>query len=163
MLFKEDIARVYKNTGRINDARKEVQDIVNTIEEGEKAGYNYDLVRARLYCEILEDFDLAIIYAERAKERWPEHVDLNKALALIYYKLGKYEDANYYLTKATSVQLNNPSLMCLSGLLKYKAGNSKEGIVILKKAMQQMHNQHSILTVEAHDLISKNDLSVSMK
>lgn len=59
--------------------------------------------------------------------------------------------------------MNNPSLLCLSGLLKHKAGNSKEGIDILKKAMQQMHFQYSILTVEAHDLISKNDLSVSMK
>ncbi|MCR6637617.1 MAG: hypothetical protein NVV82_01080 [Sporocytophaga sp.] len=161
--FKQDMAQVYKYSGRINDARKEVQDIINTIEEGEKGGCNYDLVRAKLYTEILEDFDLALIYAERAKDRWPENVDLNIALALIYYKIGKYEEANYYLKKATSIQMNNPSLLCLSGLLKHKAGNSKEGIDILKKAMQQMHFQYSILTVEAHDLISKNDLSVSMK
>jgi len=163
MLFKQDIAQIYKNSGRTNDARKEVQDIVNTIEEGEKAGCNYDLIRARLYSEILEDFDLALIYAERAKNRWPENVDLNKVLSLIYYKLGEYEDANYYLGKATSVQSNDPSLMVLSGLLKYKTGNFKEGIDMIKKAMRHMHFQYSILTVEAHDLISKNDLSVSMR
>ncbi|MBO9699022.1 MAG: tetratricopeptide repeat protein [Sporocytophaga sp.] len=163
MVFKQDIALIYKNTGRINDAKKEVQDIVNSIEEGEKAGCNYDLVRARLYSEILEDFDLALIYAERAKERWPENVDLNKVLSLIFYKLGEYEDAGYYLNKATSVQPNEPSLMCLSGLLKYKRGNSKEGIDMIKKAMHQLHYQHSILTVEANDLIAKNDLSISLK
>ncbi|WP_028978709.1 tetratricopeptide repeat protein [Sporocytophaga myxococcoides] len=163
MVFKQDIALIYKKTGRINDARKEVQDIVNSIEEGEKAGCNYDLERARLYSEILEDFDLALIYAERAKNIRPENVDLNKVLSLIFYKLGEYEDAAYYLSKATSVQPNDPSMMCLSGLLKYKTGNLKEGIDIIKKAMHQLHYQHSILTVEAHDLIAKNDLSISMR
>lgn len=163
MLFKQDIARIYKNAGRMNDARKEVQDIINIIEEGEKVGCNYDLVRASLYSEILEDFDLAFIYAERAKNIYPENVDINKVLSLIYYKLGKYGDASYYLNKANSIQANDPSLMCLSGLLKCKTGNSQEGIVIIKRAMAQMHYHCGALTGEAQYLLSKEDLSVSIK
>lgn len=163
IVFKEDIARTYKIAGRMNDARKEVQDIVNDLEEGEKTGCNYDLIRANIYCEILEDYDLALIYAERARSRWPENVDLNKLLAIIYYKVGDNENAELYLKKAAQVQENNPQISCLSGLLKYKSGEVKEGISIMKKSVPKLNFYYCSVAFEAEDLIAKNDISLSVK
>ena len=66
---------------------------ITMLEEDKAAGHVADLELANAYLYLTDDLDQALDFAEAEYDRRPENIDVNKAMALIYNKMGNPDKA----------------------------------------------------------------------
>lgn len=71
--------------------RRSPADILQMLADDDRSGHKMDLEYARVYLDLLDDPDKALTYALKEYASRPENIDVNKALALIYHRMGNEE------------------------------------------------------------------------
>ena len=158
--FTEEMAQVYQLLGEKQKAKDEALRVVDMLEEDAEAGHAVDLELANLYATLLEDDDKALTYAEEAYEKRPDNIDVNRCLALVYYKKGDFAKAAAYAKAANRTKRQDPDLLMLSGLIGYKSGNKKEGIALMRQSLVKDPCQQDELAMEAKKLMKESVLSL---
>jgi tetratricopeptide (TPR) repeat protein len=151
--FTEEMAEVHELTGQKELAKKEALSVVDMLQEDAGAGHFVDLELANLYAKHLNNCDKALEYVEIEYEKRPDNIDVNKCLALIYYKKGDLIKASQYAKVANRTHRQDPDLLMLSGLIGYKSGDKKLGIALIKQSLHTDPFQQDELTKEAMALI----------
>lgn len=147
--FTEEMANVYEMEGKKEKSHEVATSVIGMLEEDAEAGHFVDLEMANLYSKLLNDQDKALDYANNEYEKRPDNIDVNKCLAMVYYKKNKLSEAKQYLKVANKTNRQDPELMCLSGLINYKTGNKPAGLKLIKASFDMNPFQHEDLTVEA--------------
>lgn len=127
--FKEDLADVFNFSGQ----REKANQTANLVIEGmakdarkgnsdENIGHYADRELAYAYLKV-NDYDKALEHAMLEYNRRPNNIDVNEAVAWIYYNKGDYAKALPYIQVALKTNSKNPTLLCRAGLIFEKSGD----------------------------------------
>jgi tetratricopeptide (TPR) repeat protein len=132
--FYADLAYIYKETGRKELADKTAQEVLAMMADDEAKGHVMNLEYAKLYMNLMEDYDKALEYVKKELDVRPMNIDVNKVAAEIYYKKGDMANAQEHLAIALSTGSKNPELMMVAGLINIATGNKAQGELLVKLA-----------------------------
>jgi len=108
--FYVQLAELYKNTGRENEMKETMKEVLNMLEDDMKHGHNMSLEYAKIYLDFFNDADGALKYLQQDRDMRPENIDINRMLAKIYIIKKDKAQAQVYLLKATKTNSKHPEL-----------------------------------------------------
>lgn len=138
--FSDELTDLYKLNNEKQKAEKNAEDVIemlgpNASVEG-TTGHGHYADRELAYAYLkLNDTDDALKHAQTEYERRPENIDVCETLGWVQYKKGNYKEANTLINKALKTNSKNPVLLCRAGLIKVKAGETEQGKLLIKKAV----------------------------
>ncbi|GEO06060.1 hypothetical protein AAE02nite_37240 [Adhaeribacter aerolatus] len=154
--FQEELVRLYQQQGATRKANNLMEELIAGLKEDQKSGHLMDLELANIYLNLKNDPDKALAYARKEYKRRPENIDVCKTLAAIYYKKQDYQRANAFLQKATRTNSQDPTLVCLNGLVKYRLGDRVAGETLIRKSLATDPFQYTAYSTEGKSLLSQS-------
>ena len=133
--FYVELAALYQATNRVGKSQKLIEEILEMLQEDVDSGHNMNMEYAQIYLDLIGDYDKALDYALTEYEKRPNNIDVNKLVAMAYYKKDNYQKAQAHIKKASSTNTKNPELLLLKGLIAEKMGDKKIGQQFVKMAM----------------------------
>lgn len=118
--FYEQLAGIYKATGRTSDFDRTVKEVLAMMEDDVKNGHNMDLEYASVYADLLGDYDKALEFAQKEYQKRPENIDVNRKMAMIYQQKGDMQSAKKHAAVARRTGSRHPELQSLEALLAVK-------------------------------------------
>jgi len=146
--FFVQLAALYKATDRQAEADKLIEEIWVMLQDDMDSGHNMNMEYAQIYLDLVGDYDKALAYAMKEYEKRPENIDVNKLVAITYYKKGDYEKAHAHIEKASITNSQNGELLLVKGLTAKKLGNKAESKKAIKTAMDTNPYLSNCLTEE---------------
>ncbi len=146
--FYVQLAALYKATDREEEADKLIEEIWVMLQDDEDSGHNMNMEYCQIYLDVVGDYDKALEYALTEYEKRPENIDVNKLVAIAYYKKGDYENAQKHIEKASVTNSKNGELLLVTGLTAEKMGNKANGQKSIKMAMDTNPYLANCLTEE---------------
>lgn len=116
--------------------------------------HNHGLAIARICLQEGNQLENALENAEKEYAIRPDNIDVNKALAMIYYEKGNMEKAQEHLTKALATQTKDPELVCLKGMIDVKTGDKTEGKKLIRESFKTNPYQEAGLEEEAKAMLA---------
>jgi len=117
-------------------------------------GHDMDMSYVDLHLELTENLDKALTYGLKEYNKRPDNIEVNKILAIIYYKRQNYKKASDHLGGACINSCNTPIVQMLSGLLDYAQGNKDEAKKALERVQKNYPNQQHHLMYETEQVLS---------
>ena len=158
--FTEEMANVYELEGKKEKSHEVATSVIGMLQEDEEAGHFVDLEMANLYSKLLNDQDKALDYANNEYDKRPDNIDVNKCLAMVYYKKNEFAEAKEYLKVANKTNRKDPELLCLSGLISYKSGDKNAGLKLIRASFDMNPFQREDLSIEAKKLLPAAPVSL---
>ena len=175
--FYEKRAEVYRDMKQDEKAQADYATAINILQYAQKTppdgtksvdgktsnayanlngtqNHNHGLAIARLCFQEGDQLDNALENAEKEYAIRPDNIDVNKALAMIYYQKGNMEKAQEHLTKALSTQTKDPELVCLKGMIYVKTGDATQGKKLIRESFKTNPYQEAGLEEEAKALLA---------
>ena len=112
--FYEQLATVYKESGHTSEYGKTMEEVIEMMEDDQAHGHNMDLEFAHVYSDLMDNQPKALEYALKEYQARPENIDVNGALASIYFKMGDKKSAEMHRTKALRTGTKKPELLALN-------------------------------------------------
>ncbi len=132
--FYVQLAELYNQTGREAEAQNTLKTILEMMADDEAKGHTMALEYAKVYMNVAGNLEKALEYAQKEYDVRPTNIDVNKALAEIYYKMGNQTEAEKHLAMAFITHSKNPELLEVAGLINIRGGHQKEGEMLVKQA-----------------------------
>ncbi|MGV3589126.1 MAG: tetratricopeptide repeat protein [Adhaeribacter sp.] len=154
--FQEELVRLYQRQGETRTAANLMEELIEGLKEDQKSGHLMDLELANIYLHLKNDPKTAMTYAIKEFKRRPNNIDVCKTLAAIYYKQQQYQQADFFLQKATRTNSQDPTLLCLNGLVKYRLGDRVAGETLIRKSLATDPFQHTTYSTEGRSLLSNS-------
>ncbi|MDX1939839.1 MAG: hypothetical protein SFU99_04760 [Saprospiraceae bacterium] len=151
--FYVELAKMEKEKGNLDRAKKLTDEILAMLADDEASGHMMSLEYAEVYMDLLDNQDKALEYAKKEYSARPDNIDVNKSLAIIYYRKGNYNKSSEHLMKALKTKSKNPELVCLDGLLKLKANANAEGKQLIRQAFSSNPNLSCSYCDEAKQIL----------
>jgi tetratricopeptide (TPR) repeat protein len=134
--FQQELASIYKVTGKKNIAKSVTEDLLESLEEDQEAGHTVNLELANIHFDITENLDEAYSFAKKEYKERPGNIDVCKTMAKIFYKKNNLEEAKKLIEKASRTNKQDAEIVSLKGLIIYKLGDREKGIELMNKALQ---------------------------
>ncbi|MDX2249652.1 MAG: tetratricopeptide repeat protein [Bacteroidia bacterium] len=112
--FYEDLALLYKETGREKEAQKLSEEILLMLADDEKNGHQMGLEHANVALNLLNDPQTALDKVLKEYALRPLNIQVNQQLAEIYTHLGETEKAKKHLEIAMRTGSRDPELAALN-------------------------------------------------
>ena len=154
--FQEELVRLYQRQGETRKADNLMEELIAGLKEDQKSGHLMDLELANIYLHLKKDPAKAMAYAQKEYKRRPNNIDVCKTIAAIYYKQKNYKQAEIYLLKATRTNSQDPTLLCLNGLVKYRLGDRVAGETLIRKSLATDPFQNTAYSTEGKSLLSNS-------
>lgn len=132
--FYVDLAYLYKETGRKELAVNTINEVLAMMADDEAKGHVMNLEYAKLYMNLIENYDKALEYAMKEYQIRPMNIDVNKVLAEIYFKKSDLTKAEEHLALAMATNSKNPDLLMIAGQIYMANGNKAAGESFMKQA-----------------------------
>lgn len=97
-------AELYKTLKQDEKALAIAKSVLPMLEEDTEAGHNMNLEFANVYANLLNDIDMALVYANKEYTKRPKNIDVNKTLAELYKMNNDAEKAEKHL-KASKLKM----------------------------------------------------------
>jgi pentatricopeptide repeat protein len=97
-------AELYKTLKQDEKALAIAKSVLPMLEEDTEAGHNMNLEFANVYANLLDDIDMALVYANKEYTKRPKNIDVNKTLAELYKMNKDFEKAEKHL-KASQLKM----------------------------------------------------------
>jgi tetratricopeptide (TPR) repeat protein len=129
--FELELSEVYHISNKPQLAYEAAQQSIALLagKQGDEAEKNHghyaDKELAIAYLQAY-DYNNALKHALIEYNRRPDNIDVEQTLAWVYYKIGNYQKANTYITKALRTNSKNPVLHYQAGLIMTRMGNLAE-------------------------------------
>ncbi len=151
--LKEQLAELYGLSGDKVKSEATVNTVISELTkaaaEGEQS-INHHADKELAYVYLMKnDYDRALQHAKTEYSRRPDNIDVNDALAWVYYQSGEVQKALPYMEKALRTQCKNPVLLCHAGLIYTKSGNKEKGKMVLTQALAADPNIDPVLKQES--------------
>jgi tetratricopeptide (TPR) repeat protein len=138
--MKEELVDIYLLAGDTKKAETTANAVIADLSKDAKAadddeniGHYADKELAYAYLKI-KDVDKALEHALLEYNRRPDNIDVNEALAWVYYNNGDYAKALPFIKVALKTNSKNPTLLSRAGLIFYKAGDKTMAKTLLQEA-----------------------------
>lgn len=150
--FKEGLAALYRIQGKEKEAGRLQLQVIHSFEDhthgeadqhdhGDGLQHSHNADRELAYAWLAAgNSDLALEHALNEYKRRPANIDVNEALAWIYYKKDDAVKALPHIKNAMKTNSKNPTLLARAGLIHYKAGEAGTALTLLKQALRQDPN-----------------------
>jgi tetratricopeptide (TPR) repeat protein len=146
VVFKEDIADVYRLAGDIKHAAAISGKALSQMEERAKAAITNDNIGHYSDKEMAEayiknnNFDKAVTHALTEYNRRPYNIDVNETLAWAYYKNTAVADAMQHIKTALRTNSRHPRLLCRAGLIFLQSGDKLQAKKYLQDGLKNNPN-----------------------
>lgn len=118
--FYEQLIKLYKETGREEQAEKTLKEVFDMLADDEKHGHMMNMEYAQIHLHITHDYDKALEYALQEYEARPDNIDVNKLLAAIYLQQENYDKAEEQVAKALVTNSSDPEFLSIADDIKSK-------------------------------------------
>ena len=153
--FYVQLAALYKATDRPAEADKLIKEIWVMLQDDVDSGHNMNMEYTQIYLDLVGDYDKALEYALTEYKKRPANIDVNKLVAIAYYKKGDYANAQKHIEKASVTNSKNGELLLVTGLTAEKMGNKTASKKAVKIAMERNPYLANCLTEELKSYIKK--------
>ncbi|MFK7983135.1 MAG: tetratricopeptide repeat protein [Saprospiraceae bacterium] len=146
--FFVQLAALYQATDRQAKADELIKEIWVMLQDDVDSGHNMNMEYCQIYLDLIGDYDKALTYALKEYEKRPENIDVNKLVAIAYYKKGDYANAQEHVEKAGVTNSKNGEFLLVKGMTAEKLGNVAAGKTAVKTAMKNNPYLSNCLTEE---------------
>ena len=131
--FHEEMADIYALQGNKEKAMKKYEEVVEMLDQDAKSGHAVDLELCKLYTKTGQ-FDLALKHGLIEYKIRPKNIDVNHALAWVYFNQKDYKKAQEHVIVALKTGSQNPELLQEAAKIELALGNSVEGNRLIAQA-----------------------------
>jgi len=142
--IKEELVKAYMYAGQVERSASLNKELINEMNKAAKllvndpgAGHYSDKEMAYAYIQN-KDYDKSLEYAMAEYKRRPKNIEVNETMAWVHYKRNEIDKALTYLDAALITKSMNPVLLCTTGLIYKKAGNTEKAKKMLELGLK--HN-----------------------
>ena len=138
--LSDELTDLYALNGEKDKSTQSAKEVVeklkihaNTDEAPTDKGHYADKELAYAYLKT-GDLAKALDHAQREWNRRPDNIDVNEALAWVYYKNNNFPEAYKYIQKALSTGSKNPVLLNRAGQILVKNNMMDQGNALLAES-----------------------------
>ncbi|WP_128548538.1 tetratricopeptide repeat protein [Larkinella soli] len=131
--FHEEMAEIYGLKGNPEQSVKKYGEVVQMLQEDARSGHRVDLELCKVYTAAGR-LDSALFYGLREYRVRPRNIDVNRALAWVYYHRHLPEKAQQHMQVALRTGSKDPELLRQAGAVEVALGHVKEGNRLLAQA-----------------------------
>lgn len=131
--FHEEMADIYALQGDKDKASKKYEEVVGMLDLDAKSGHAVDLELCKLYTKTGQ-YDLALKHGLIEYKNRPKNIDVNHALAWVYFNQKDYKKAQEHVMVALKTGSQNPELLQEAAKIELALGNNVEGNRLIAQA-----------------------------
>jgi tetratricopeptide (TPR) repeat protein len=131
--FHEEMADIYVLQGNKEKAMNKYEEVAKMLDEDAKSGHAVDLELCKLYTKTGQ-FDLALKYGMIEYKKRPKNIDVNHAIAWVYFHQKNYKKAQEHVMLALKTGSKNPELLQEAAKIELALGNKVEGNRLIAQA-----------------------------
>ncbi len=131
--FHEEMADIYALQGNAEKASKKYEEVVEMLDQDAKSGHAVDLELCKLYTKTGQ-YDLALKHGLIEFKNRPKNIDVNHALAWVYFNQKDFKKAHEHVTVALRTGSQNPELLQQAAKIELALGNSTVGNKLIAQA-----------------------------
>jgi tetratricopeptide (TPR) repeat protein len=131
--FHEEMADIYALQGDKEKAAKKYEEVAEMLDQDAKSGHAVDLELCKLYTKTGQ-YDLALKHGLIEYKNRPKNIDVNHALAWVYFNQKDYKKAQEHVMMALKTGSQNPELLQEAAKIELALGNNTEGNRLIAQA-----------------------------
>ena len=131
--FHEQMAEIYALQGDKEKAKKKYAEVVKMLDEDARSGHTVDLELCKLYTKTGQ-LDSAMVYGLKEYAKRPKNIDVNHALAAMYFDSKNIVKAQQHMQVALSTGSKDPQLLHTASEIELALGNKEQGNKLLAQA-----------------------------
>lgn len=131
--FHEEMAEIYELKGEKQKAQKKYSEVILMLDEDAKSGHSVDLELCKLYTKAGK-LDSAKVYGLKEYAKRPKNIDVNHALAWVYFQEKDIAKAQQLMAVAMRTGSKDPELLQMASVIELAAGNKDKGKKLLAQA-----------------------------
>jgi tetratricopeptide (TPR) repeat protein len=124
--FHEQMAEIYALQGEKEKAQKKFAEVAKMLDEDARSGHAVDLELCKLYTKSGK-LDSAKVYGLKEYEKRPKNIDVNHALAWVYFNLNDLSKAQEHMQLALKTGNKDPELLQQAGAIEVALGHVETG------------------------------------
>ena len=123
--FHEQMADIYALQGDTDKATKKYAEVVKMLDEDARSGHAVDLELCKLYTKTGQ-LDSALVYGMNEYKKRPNNIDVNHALAWVYFNKHDLKNAQQHMQVAMRTGSKDPELLQEAGAIELALGNADQ-------------------------------------
>ncbi|WP_229311746.1 tetratricopeptide repeat protein [Larkinella rosea] len=131
--FHEEMAEIFALQGDREKAQKKFAEVVTMLNEDARSGHTVDLELCKLYTKTGQ-LDSAKVYGLKEFGKRPKNIDVNHALAWVYFNQNNLEKAQEHMQIALKTGSKNPELLQQAGAIEVALGHVESGNKLVAQA-----------------------------
>ncbi|MCF0058779.1 tetratricopeptide repeat protein [Dyadobacter sp. CY356] len=131
--FHEEMADIYALQGNADKAKQKYADVVKMLDEDARSGHAVDLELCKLYTKTAQ-LDSALVYGLKEYSRRPQNIDVNHALAQVYFLDKNTNKAKQHIDIALSTGSKDPEILQIASNIELAMGNKESGNKLIAQA-----------------------------
>ena len=131
--FHEQIAEIYALQGETEKAKNKYAEVVKMLDEDAKSGHTVDLELCKLYTKT-NTLDSALVYGLKEFAKRPKNIDVNNALAWVYYNQKNLPKAQEHIAIALRMGTQDPELLQRASVIAQAGGDVPQKTKLLAAA-----------------------------
>lgn len=137
--FHEEMATIYALQGDQAKAQKKYADVVTMLNEDARSGHAVDLELCKLYTKSGQ-LDSALVYGLKEYQRRPKNIDVNHALAWVYFNQKNPKKAQEHIQVALRTGSKDPELLQQAGAIELALGHADQSQKLVAAARKTNPN-----------------------
>ena len=131
--FHEEMADIYALQGNAGKAKQKYAEVVKMLDEDARSGHAVDLELCKLYTKSAQ-LDSALVYGLKEFSRRPQNIDVNHALAEVYFLDKNTTKAKQHIDIAMSTGSKDPEILQIASNIELAMGNKESGNKLIAQA-----------------------------
>lgn len=131
--FHEEMAQIYALQGDQQKAKAKYAEVVKMLGDDARSGHVVDLELCKLYTQTGQ-LDSAKVYGLKEFEKRPKNIDVNHALAWVYYNQKDFQKAQQHIQAAMRTGSKDPELLQQAGAIELSLGNAGKSSKLIAAA-----------------------------
>jgi tetratricopeptide (TPR) repeat protein len=131
--FHEEMADIYALQGDKDKAQRKYAEVVKMLDEDARSGHSVDLELCKLYTKTGQ-LDSALAHGMIEYRKRPKNIDVNHALAWVYFNQKNVAKAQQHMQVALRTGLKDPELLQRAGAIELAMGNAAASNKLIAEA-----------------------------
>ena len=137
--FHEQMAEIYALQGDKAKAAKKFTEVANMLDQDARSGHAVDLELCKLYTKSGQ-LDSALVYGLKEFQKRPKNIDVNHALAWVYFNQKNFPKAQQHIQVAMRTGSKDPELLQEAGAIELALGNASQSTKLIAAAKKTNPN-----------------------
>ncbi|GAB2581041.1 tetratricopeptide repeat protein [Spirosoma areae] len=137
--FHEQMAEIYALQGDRAKAGKKFIEVAKMLDDDARSGHAVDLELCKLYIKSGQ-LDSAMVYGLKEYQKRPKNIDVNQAMAWVFYKQNDLKKAQQHMQVALRTGKKDPELLQQAGAIELALGNAAQGNKLIAAARKTNPN-----------------------